>query len=175
MADVTTEPRGEIKVRQHGWLAKTLHWGFVAVLAYAIYKQVDDVTQLQDTALLQFEMIFAGAFLVLLALRFLYMRAMGGSAVPDDAPAGFKRMVKLGHLAIYASIGTIAASGIAIGALYGLGITTGPLMGVALGLHEVSVMASYVIVAGHVLAAIFHRLKGDGIWSSMVPVWTEKR
>lgn len=162
-------------VRTHGWLARTFHWGFVAVLAYAIYKQVDNVTQLQDTALLQFEMIFAGAFLGLLALRFFYMRAMGGSAVPDDAPTAFKRLVRLGHLAIYASIGTIAASGLAIGALYGLGITAGPLMAMALGLHEASVTASYLIVAGHVIAAIFHRLKGDGIWSSMVPIWTERR
>jgi len=35
------------------------------------------------------------------------------------------------------------------------------------------VNVSYVLILGHIGAAIYHRRKGDGIWSAMVPVWKE--
>jgi len=40
-------------------LGKTFHWAFVALFAYGIYKQVDDISTLTDGALLRFEVIFA--------------------------------------------------------------------------------------------------------------------
>ncbi|MDG2462205.1 MAG: hypothetical protein P8M57_01945 [Planktomarina sp.] len=48
---------------------KLLHWGFIGVFAYGIFKQVDDLNQLEDPAFLRFEFIFACAFLLILALR----------------------------------------------------------------------------------------------------------
>lgn len=43
-------------------LAKVFHWSFVAIFAYGIYKQVDNISQLGDSALLRFEVILAAVF-----------------------------------------------------------------------------------------------------------------
>ena len=64
---------------------KLLHWGFIGVFAYGIFKQVDDLNQLEDPAFLRFEFIFACAFLLILALRLWVMRGQG-SALPQSAP-----------------------------------------------------------------------------------------
>ena len=40
----------------------------------------------------------------------------------------------------------------------------------ALSVHEFAATASYVLIAIHVLAAIYSRIKGEGVWSSMVPI-----
>lgn len=175
MTDTAIMPPPTDSIRhKHGLIAKTMHWGFVAVFAYAIAKQLDAVSQLADPALLRFEIVFATAFLILLGVRFFYMRAVGATALPDSTPKLLKQAAHLGHLAIYGAVGMIALSGLGIGGLYALGITAGPLMGLVIGLHEVSVTVSYILIAGHVLAALFHRFKGDGVWSSMVPVWRER-
>ena len=38
-------------------------------------------------------------------------------------------------------------------------------------LHGLSADLSYLLIAIHVGAAIWSRIKGEGVWSSMVPVW----
>ena len=43
----------------------------------------------------------------------------------------------------------------------------------ALGLHEFSAGLSYVLIAIHVSAAIYSRVKGEGVWSAMVPILKE--
>ena len=58
----------------HTPLAKTLHWGFVGLYAYGMFKQLDDLSQLEDAALLQFEVLFASVFLLIVVLRYLYMK-----------------------------------------------------------------------------------------------------
>ena len=159
--------------KTHGIVAKVFHWGFIAVFIYAIYKGLDNVEQLQDTSLLRFEIIFALGFLLLLAVRFFYMRAVQPTAVPEDAPKTLKMLSRIGHLAIYNSVGMIAFTGVVIGALYSLGSTSGALIATVIIVHEFSVQASYVFIAVHIAAAIFHRFKGDGIWSAMVPLFKE--
>ena len=159
--------------KTHGIVAKVFHWGFIAVFIYAIYKGLDNVEQLQDTSLLRFEIVFALGFLVLLAVRFFYMRAVQPTAVPDDAPTSLKMLSRLGHMAIYISVGMIAFTGVLIGALYGSGSTSGAMIEMVITVHEFSVQASYVSIAVHIAAAIFHRIKGDGIWSAMVPIFKE--
>ena len=44
---------------------------------------------------------------------------------------------------------------------------------VALSVHEFAATASYVLLAIHVSAAIYSRIKGEGVWSSMVPILKE--
>lgn len=162
-------------VKPHGILAKVFHWGFIAVFLYALTKQLDSVDQLVDPALLRFEVVFAIAFLVLLAGRFFYMRWAMPTALPDDTPRVMKTMARLGHLAIYGSLAMIAVSGLMIGAAYSISGASGLFMDVSLFLHETSVIAAFAMIALHIAAALFHRLKGDGIWSSMVPVWKERQ
>ncbi len=43
---------------------KMLHWGFVLLFAYGIFKQLDNLSQLEDSALFRFEIIFALVFLL---------------------------------------------------------------------------------------------------------------
>lgn len=157
----------------HTVIARLLHWGFVVLFAYGLTKQLDTVAQLEDAALLRFEMLFAAVFLAVLVMRFFYMKTTRPTALRDTAPAHMRFLARAGHLAMYASLAMIAISGMLIGTLYGVGIKAGLVMDLTVGLHEASVMASYVTIALHVAAAVYHRLKGDGIWSSMVPVWRE--
>jgi hypothetical protein len=46
-------------------------------------------------------------------------------------------------------------------------------MGIAIGLHEFSASLSYLVIAIHIAASLYSRLKGEGIWNAMVPVWKE--
>lgn len=90
-------------------LGKTFHWGFVAVFAYGIYKQVDNISQLADGALLRFEVIFAALFLIFLGARFFYMTRMQSSALPENTHALQKLGGKVVHYGMYVSVGLIAA------------------------------------------------------------------
>ena len=67
---------------KHTTLGKVLHWGFLVLYAYGIFKQIDDLSELEDTALLLFEIAFATLFLVIVMLRYAYMHAalMGENA-----------------------------------------------------------------------------------------------
>ena len=58
------------KSTKYSTVAKIFHWGFVALFAYGIAKQVDDISQLEDFALLRFELVFATLLILLLAVDF---------------------------------------------------------------------------------------------------------
>ena len=103
------------------------------------------------------------------------MRMTMPTALPESTSRAEKLLAKAGHLAMYVSLGMIAVSGLIIAVLFSQGGAGATGMDMALGLHEASVMASYLTIGLHVAAALFHRFKGDGIWTSMVPVWTEKK
>jgi len=47
-------------------------------------------------------------------------------------------------------------------------------MGIAIGLHEFSASLSYLVIITHIGASLYSRLKGEGIWNAMVPVWKEE-
>ena len=87
--------------------AKLLHWGFIGIFAYGIFKQVDDLSQLEDPSFLRFEFIFACVFLALLALRLWIMRGQG-SALPAAAPVWNRMAAKLVHFGMYAALMAIA-------------------------------------------------------------------
>jgi cytochrome b len=61
-----------------------------------------------------------------------------------------------------------------IAGLFSQGITQGPMQDLALTLHEFSADLSYVLIAIHVGAALWSRIKGEGVWTSMVPIWKEE-
>ena len=44
----------------------------------------------------------------------------------------------------------------------------------AIVLHEFSAFLSYVLIAVHVGASFYSKLKGEGIWNAMTPFWKEK-
>ena len=58
----------------HTPLAKFIHWTFTILYAYGIFKQVEDLEELDNVALLNFEIFFAIVFLIIVLLRFFYMK-----------------------------------------------------------------------------------------------------
>jgi cytochrome b561 len=107
--------------------AKLLHWGFIGVFADGIFKQVDDLSQLEDPIFLRFEFIFACVFLALLALRFWVIRGHG-SALPAVAPVWNRVTTNLPKYSMYVALMAIGVTGLAIGVVFTLGMQSGALM-----------------------------------------------
>lgn len=162
------------EVRPHSRVAKILHWGFIGVFLFALTKQLDEVEELEDFGLLQYEMIFASIFLVILVARFVFMQMTGPSAMPERTPVRQRWLARTVHLGMYAGLALIPLSGLWIGGLYGTGIKHGFWMDAALLVHEIAVNTTYTLIVLHIAAAVLHRRQGDGIWNSMVPIWKER-
>ena len=154
-------------------LAKSLHWFFVIFFAYGIYKQVGDINQLEDVSFFWPEIIFASVFLLCLAFRFLYMTKTQKTSLPANSPKSQKLAAKIVHFSMYISLAGIAGSGLIIGYFFSFGLKDEFLIELIIGIHEFLVSAIYSLIAIHVIAAIYHRLKNDGVWDSMVPIWSE--
>ena len=95
------------------------------------------------------------------------------SSLPSETSSFQKLAAKLVHLGMYASLTTIALSGILIGCIYWMGMKEGLLIESIITVHELAVTVSYWLIGIHIAAAVFHRFKNDGVWNSMVPVWKE--
>ena len=154
--------------------AKFMHWGFVLLFIYGLLKQIDKLNQLEDKALLQFEVIFATVFVLLLLIRFIYMKTTQKSSLPDSTPKSQLLAARVVHYGMYACLALIPLTGLLIGLLFWLGFEDGFLINTVVEVHEFSVSVIYWLIGLHILAAIFHRLKNDGVWSSMVPFLKEK-
>ena len=156
------------------FIAKFMHWGFVLLFIYGLLKQIDELNQLEDKALLQFEVIFATVFVLLLLIRFIYMKTTQKSSLPDSTPKSQLLAARVVHYGMYACLALIPLTGLLIGLLLWLGFEDGFLINIAVEAHGLSVSVIYWLIGLHILAAIFHRLKNDGVWSSMVPFLKEK-
>ena len=155
-------------------IAKFMHWGFVLLFIYGLLKQIDELNQLEDKALLQFEVIFATVFVLLLLIRFIYMKTTQKSSLPYSTPKSQLLAARVVHYGMYACLALIPLTGLLIGLLFWLGFEDGFLINTLVEVHEFSVSVIYWLIGLHILAAIFHRLKNDGVWSSMVPFLKEK-
>ena len=162
--------------KSHTRLAKFIHWSFIVLYVYGIVKQVDDISDLEDSKLLIFEVIFASVFLGIVIGRYFYMRkveTMHASTVPVHRVHMF--IAKTVHISMYVVLILLPLSGLAIAFLFNQGIKDGPVQLVALSVHEFAATASYVLIAIHVSAAIYSRIKGEGVWSSMVPILNNEK
>lgn len=162
--------------KSHTWLAKLIHWSFIPLYGYGILKQLDNLSELEDTALLVFEVVFATFFLLIVLLRYAYMRRFEtflGAQVPVHPAHRF--FAKAVHSSMYFCLILLPLSGLAIAGLFTRGIKDGPAQDVALSVHEFSASFSYVLIVLHVGAALSSRLKGEGVWTSMVPLLAEDK
>ena len=153
--------------------AKLLHWGFVILFLYGLLKQIDSINQLEDENLLMFEIIFALAFLLLLIIRFVYMKTTQQSSIPEHTSKSQKLAAKIVHYGMYICLALIPFTGLIIGWLFWLDLKDGFLINLVIGIHEFAVSIIYWLIGFHIVAATYHRLKKDGVWSSMVPFWKE--
>ncbi len=158
-------------MNSHTKLARFIHWTFTLLYAYGIFKQVDDLTELEDASLLNFEILFATVFLIIVLLRYFYMKdtpTLLGAY--EDAPKGHLFIAKTVHRLVYFSLIMLPTTGLLIAGLFNLGMRG---IEIAIALHEFSAFLSYVVIALHVGASIYSRLKGEGMWNAMVPIWKE--
>ena len=159
-------------MNSHTTLAKFIHWTFTLLYAYGIFKQVDDLTQLEDASLLNFEIMFATIFLIIVLIRYFYMKdtptLLGAH---EDVPKGHLFIAKTVHRLVYFSLIMLPTTGLLIAGLFNLGIGG---VEVAISLHEFSAFLSYFVIALHVGASLYSRFKGEGLWNAMVPVWKEE-
>jgi len=155
----------------HTPLAKTIHWTFSILYAYGIFKQVEDLEELEDASLLKLEILFAVVFLVIVMLRFFYMKdAKTLLGAHEEMHSGHLFIAKVTHRLVYFSLIMLPTTGLLIAGIINAGIQG---VGIAIALHEFSAFLSYVTIAIHVAASLYSRYKGEGVWNAMVPVWRE--
>ena len=158
-------------MNSHTTLAKFIHWAFTLLYAYGIFKQVDDLSELEEASLLNFEILFATIFLIIVLIRYFYMKdtpALLGAH--EDVPKGHLFIAKTVHRLVYFSLIMLPTTGLLIAGLFNLGMRG---VDVAIALHEFSAFLSYIVIALHVGASLYSRFKGEGIWNAMVPIWKE--
>jgi len=158
-------------MNSHTTLAKFIHWAFTLLYAYGIFKQVDDLSELEEASLLNFEILFATIFLIIVLIRYFYMKdtpALLGAH--EDVPKGHLFIAKTVHRLVYLSLIMLPTTGLLIAGLFNLGMEG---IDVAIALHEFSAFLSYIVIALHVGASLYSRFKGEGIWNAMVPIWKE--
>jgi cytochrome b561 len=164
-------------------MAKFIHWLFIILYVYGIFKQVNQLEDLEDNQLLLFEIIFASIFLIIVILRYSYMRRfktfLGAREPVHIVHYYFARSV---HKAMYACFILLPLTGLIIAGLYSQGYTENAtpdedqtVMDLVLDIHGAVADLSYMLILLHIAAAIYSRLKGEGVWSSMVPILKEKK
>ena len=155
----------------HTPLAKFIHWTFTVLYAYGIFKQVEDLEELEDVSLLNFEIFFAIVFLIIVLLRYFYMKDVKTLlGAHDEMHKGHLFIAKATHRLVYFSLIMLPTTGLLIAGMLAADI---PGMQFAIGLHEFSAFLSYVTIALHVGASLYSRFKGEGVWNGMVPLWKE--
>jgi len=159
--------------RNYSYIAKFFHWGFVVLFIYGLIKQVQDIEQLENPSLLRFEVLFASVFVILLLVRFIYMRRTQKTSLPEHTPKLQKVAAKTVHYGMYSTLAAIPLSGMLIGLLFWIGLQDGLIIESVVTLHEISIDLVYILIGIHISAALFHRIKRDGVWSSMVPFLKE--
>jgi len=164
----------KLNKKNYSLFAKFWHWGFVLLFVYGVAKQVDDIKQLEDKFFFQFEIIFAFLFLFLLVIRFVYMNKTQETSLPDDTSKFQKIAARSVHLGMYITLAGTAVTGLLIGFFYWLDFKGGLLIDLLTAIHSFVVNALYWLIGIHIIAAVYHRLKKDGVWSSMVPFFREK-
>ncbi len=158
-------------INTHTFLAKLIHWTFIPLYAYGIFKQVDNLNELEDATLLNFEILFATVFLIIVLLRYFYMKDTPALLGADGhVPKGHLFIAKTIHRLVYFSLIMLPITGLLIAGIFNLGIEG---IEAAIVIHEFSAFISYFTIALHVGASIYSRFKGEGIWNAMVPIWQE--
>ena len=102
----------EMAKQSYTLTAKIFHWSFVIIFAYGISKQINSIEQLEDLALLKFEIAFALLFILFLVARFAYMKRTQKSSLPPDTPILQKALAKAVHYGMYIGMISIALSGL---------------------------------------------------------------
>ena len=159
---------------EHSFIAKSLHWVFVVMFGYGVFNQIESKEQLNDIVLLKSEILFATIFLAFIILRFIYMKRGYKTSLPSETPKLHRIVAKFIHISMYVALSGIAISGLGIGFLFWLGYQNSYSIDVIIWAHELFFATIVWLISVHVIAAVYHRIRHDFVWSSMVPFLKEK-
>ena len=92
---------------EHSFLAKSLHWVFVVMFGYGVFKQLESKEQLNDIVLLRSEILFATIFLAFIMFRFIYMKRKYKTSLPSETPKLHRLAAKFIHISMYVTLWNI--------------------------------------------------------------------
>ena len=159
---------------EHSFTVKSLHWVSVVIFGYGVFKQISSKEELNDIMLLRSEMLFATIFFAFIIFRFFYMKRSYKTSLPSETPQLHRMVAKFIHISMYVTLSGIALSGLGIGFIFWLGYINSHLIEVAIWFHELFFLTIVWLISVHVSAAVYHRIRHDFVWSSMVPFLKEK-
>ena len=102
------------------------------------------------------------------------MKTTQKTSLPQDTPKAQKLAAKIVHNGMYALLIGTVLSGLLIGFLFWIELKDGIIIDIVILLHELNINLLYWLIGIHILAATYHRLKRDGVWTAMVPFLKEK-
>lgn len=153
----------------HGFVTKGIHWLSAGLIGYGYFKGLEDVSQLADPALFQFEVAFALLLGALFVFRWFWTKNVNGTTrLPAQAPKWEHVASKAVHIGLYAAVFGIVLSGLAIA----LGVATPGLGGLFLaamiGAHEIALTVMPILLLTHIAGALWHKvIRRDGVLESM--------
>ena len=101
--------------KPHGFATKGFHWLTAGLVAYGYYKGLDDVSQLADPSLFQFEVTFALLLGAAFLARLIWTKYVAGrTRLTLEAPQWEHRASKVTQTGLYASVFAIVLSGLGI-------------------------------------------------------------
>lgn len=155
--------------RAHGFVTKTIHWLSAGLLAYGYFKGLNNVRQLNQPGLLEFEVIFALALGALFLFRLLWTKYVAGhTRLPQDASKWEHVASRAVQVGLYASVFGIVLSGLGIALGFVTPMLDGLFMDAMLALHEVTLFALPVFLGVHIFGALWHKVvRRDGVLESM--------
>ncbi len=156
-------------VKPHGFVTKGIHWLSGGLIAYGYFKGLENVSQLADPALLQFEVTFALLLGALFLFRLFWTKTIGGATrLPQDAPMWEHYASKAVHLGLYAAVFGIVLSGLGIALGYTTPMLGGLFLAAMLGLHELTLTVMPLLLIAHIAGALWHKVvRRDGVLESM--------
>ncbi|MEO0635135.1 MAG: cytochrome b/b6 domain-containing protein [Pseudomonadota bacterium] len=155
--------------KSHGFVTRTIHWLSAALVVYGYVKGLDNVSQLNDPALLRFEVLFALVLGAVFALRWVWTNCFAGATrLPQDAPRWEQVASRLVHSGLYIAVFAIVLSGLGIALGFSVPVLGGLFLSAMLAFHEASLVALPVLLVLHIAGAVWHKLvRRDGVMESM--------
>ena len=156
-------------VKPHGFVTRSIHWLSILMIAYGYFKGLDNVSQLADPALFQFEVIFASALGLLFAFRLVWTQKIGGATrLPQEAPWWERVGSRTVHYGLYGAVFSIVGTGLAIAYGYASPHLGDIFINAMITLHEAALTILPLLILTHIAGALWHKvIRRDGVLESM--------
>lgn len=156
-------------VKPHGFVTRGIHWLSALMIGYGYFKGLENVNQLADPALLQFEVLFALALSLLFALRLVWTKKIAGTTrLPDAAPRWEHAASRAVHYGLYGSVFAVVGSGLAIAYAYTTPMLGGLFLDAMIFAHEAALTILPLLILTHIAGALWHKvMRRDGVMESM--------